>query len=115
MSPRWEPTRWYNNGGTLKEYRAKYSSGSEGIDIHASGSLGYKDPNVRDAAPGTSLAAPRVAAAMATVHKLNPSWSSDQVEKFVQQNLTHQLTSDKGELAVLDYNKTFEFLKGNVY
>lgn len=108
-------TRWMeNSAGELKEYRAGYSSKSNGVDIYASGSVGLKDPSKADEW-GTSFAAPKVAAGMAALHKQNPEMSSAQVEALMRKKLTHPLNTSSGTLEVLDYKKNFEFLSSQTY
>jgi len=107
-------TRWREKDGELSESRARYSSNSEGVDIYASGSLGFQDSTKAETF-GTSVAAPRVAAAMTELHKLNPSMSSSQVESLMKQRLTHSLNTGNGDIQVLDYSKNFEFLKNGRY
>jgi hypothetical protein len=107
-------TRWAIEGGQLKEKKAEYTSSSKGVDIYASGSLGLKDPNVCDTM-GTSFASPRVAAALAEIHRLNPEFSSSQAESLLKEQLTHQLPQQGGDLKVLDYVKNFTFLKTRTF
>ena len=109
-------TRWYENeNGDLKEYRAKYSSDSSGIDIYASGSIGLQDPERADSW-GTSFSAPKVAATMAELHRLYPNLSSAQIEDLMKSNLTHDLnTGSAGTIQVLDYQKNFEFLNNQTF
>jgi len=111
-------TQWkYDEQGKLRESTAAYSSGSEGIDIYASGSVGFKDPNKKEVG-GTSFAAPRVAAAMAELHKQNPHMSSAQIEALMKQKLTHKLPGlpqDQSDQKVLDFGKSFAFLKRQTF
>ena len=104
-------TRWFSNKGKLEERLAQYSSQYQGVDIHASGSVGLKDPNKADEY-GTSFAAPRVAATMARLHKDNPDLSSAQVENLLRESMTHKLSGQGGqELNVLDFKKAYELLQ----
>lgn len=102
-------TRWYQNGNSLREVRAGYSSRGAGVDIYASGSLGNNDHSRMDSA-GTSIAAPRVAATMAELHRRTPRMSSAQVEQLMRDNLTHGLSDSRGQMEVLDHQRTANFL-----
>lgn len=107
-------TRWYG-AEQLRETRANYSSKNGGVDVYASGSVaGTKDANKAENF-GTSFAAPRVAAAMAQLHKDNPSMSSAQVEALLKKNLTHSLATPQGQLEVLDFGKTASYLANNTF
>lgn len=107
-------TRWFETSEGLQERRADYSSRSEGVDIYASGSNGYADLN-RAEAMGTSYASPRVGATMAELHRQNPELSSSQVESLLSQSFTHQLNDSEGQMQVLDFGRSFEFLKNTTY
>lgn len=108
-------TRWkYDGEGNLKESKAGYSSHSDGIDIYASGSVGFKDPNKKET-DGTSYSAPRVASAMAELHRQNPNMSSAQIEALMKSKLTHQLPQGSPGEKVLDFGKSFAFLKGQKF
>ncbi len=102
-------TRWFQNGNSLREVRAGYSSRGPGVDIYASGSLGNNNHSRMDTA-GTSFAAPRVAATMAELHRRNPTMSSAQVERLMRDNLTHGLSDSRGQMEVLDHQRTADFL-----
>lgn len=113
-------TRWYRNGSDLKEVPANYSTKSSGIDIWASGSVADAPfPGSRQSQNastfGTSFAAPRVSAAMAQLHKDNPTMSSAQIENLMKSKLTHQLPTRQGDLPVLDYGATADYLAGHKF
>ena len=107
-------TRWFNNDGKLTEKRAGYSSESGGADIYASGSVDFNG-NQQSQTQGTSYAAPRVAATMAQLHKDYPDMSSSQIESLMKQSLTHDLNTSSGSVKVLDYGKSFEYLKNGTF
>lgn len=107
-------TRWFQNGDSLKEVRAGYSSRGSGVDIYATGSLGAANHQKADAF-GTSYASPRVAATMAEIHRRNPNMSSAQVEAVMRENLTHGLSDSRGEMEVLDHQRTAAFLAGGTF
>lgn len=102
-------TRWYKNEDGLKEVQSDYGSRGQGVDIYASGSMDTNKDGVADTF-GTSFAAPRVAATMAELHKRNPGMSSSQVENLMRQQLTHNLETPGGNIEVLDYARTANFL-----
>ena len=105
-------TRWFDNGNGLTEKVADYSSVQSGVDIFASGSVATKVSGQADTF-GTSFAAPRVAATMATLHKLNPSMSSSQIENLMKSSLTHNLNSGNGgQIDVLDYQMSSNLMVG---
>ncbi len=106
-------TRWWNNNGALSEHRAGYSSRSARADIYAAGSVqAGRDLTVE---LGTSYAAPEVAGTMAQLHKDYPRLSSQQVENLMVQRLTHRLPSANGNLNVLDYGKTSDYLANGTF
>lgn len=107
-------TRWFNNNGQLTEKRAGYTNEGGGADIYASGSVDFNADQRADS-QGTSFAGPRVAATMAQLHRDNPDLSSSQIEGLMKQSLTHSLDTPSGSVAVLDYNKSFEFLSNGTY
>lgn len=98
-------TRWFDGKNGLNEQVAGYSSTNAGVDVYASGSLSTEG-NGNANAHGTSFAAPRVAATMATLHRLNPNMTSSQVEHLMKQSLTHRLNSNGSEVSVLDFQKS---------
>ena len=105
-------TRWFENENGLTERVANYSSVQSGVDIFASGSVATKVSGRADTF-GTSFAAPRVAATMATLHKLNPSMSSSQIENLMKSSLTHNLNSGNGsQVDVLDYQMSSNLMVG---
>jgi hypothetical protein len=79
--------------------RAGYSTRSNLPEIYTRGSLAID--RFGTVSEGTSYAAPRVAAAMAKLHQLNPDLSSEQVEKMVLQ-MTREVKSGEKSLHVLD-------------
>lgn len=81
-----------NDAGTAK---ASYSSASKLAEIYTRGSVAMDRFGTMD--EGTSFAAPRVAAAMARLHQMNPNLSSDDVEKMVL-----QMTREVKGMKVLD-------------
>jgi hypothetical protein len=108
-------TRWFQKDGQLKERQAKYSSQTDGIDIYASGSV--RAPKNPDKAIewGTSYAAPRVSVAMGELHRQNPDLSSAEVERLMKNKFTHNTNTASGQVKVLDYGKTFNFLQNSTY
>ena len=107
-------TRWFEKQSNLTEKRANYSSHSSGVDVYASGSLSLNGTNRADT-HGTSFSAPRVSATMATLHKENPTLSSEQVERLMREKFTHQLDGGKNQLTVLDHKKTYNFLQSQTF
>lgn len=108
-------TRWLRGSEGLSQKVASYSNGEE-VDIYASGSVGLQDPQ-KMSDMGTSFAAPRVAVAMAELHKTHPGLSSSQVESLMKKKLTSQLPDYGGapQLPVLDQQLTSEYLRTNVF
>lgn len=108
-------TRWFRGSEGLHQKVARYSN-SEEVDIYASGSVGLQNPQ-KMSDLGTSFAAPRVAVAMAELHKTHPGMSSDQVESLMKKKLTSQLPDYGGapQLPVLDQQLTSEYLRTNVF
>jgi hypothetical protein len=104
-------TRWTKGQKGPQEHLATYSNENSGVDIHASGSLSTDGDQTADA-QGTSFASPRVAATMATLHRLNPRMSSSQIEHLMSQSLTHQLDNGNGSVGVLDYQKSSDLMVG---
>ena len=104
-------TRFMDDKGGVKERTAQYSSRSEGVDIYASGSVDYDGDQKADNW-GTSFSAPRVAGTMAELHRQNPSMTSSQIENLMRNRLTHDLNSGSGQIQVLDYQKSSDFLVG---
>jgi hypothetical protein len=105
-------TRWSNGPDGPTETRAQYSNRSQGVDIYASGSVDYDGDQKADDF-GTSFSSPRVAATMAALHGQNPNMSSSQIENLMRNQLTHDLNGgSQGEIKVLDYQKSSDFLVG---
>ena len=104
-------TRFMDDKGGVQERTAQYSSRSEGVDIYASGSVDYDGDQKADNW-GTSFSAPRVAGTMAELHRQNPSMTSSQIENLMRNRLTHTLNSGSGQIQVLDYQKSSDFLVG---
>jgi subtilase family protein len=104
-------TRWLDGENGPKETAARYSSRSDDVDIYASGSVDYDGDQKADDW-GTSFSAPRVGATMAELHRRNPNMSSSQVENLMRNQLTHNLNTGSGDLQVLDYQKSSDFLVG---
>ncbi len=97
-------TQWLNSG---TERVAPYSNPGE---IYAAGGLALGEPGVASSS-GTSYAAPRVAAVMAELHQKFPDMSSSEIEEMVRRDYTHELATPNGVIQVLDYEKTYEFLR----
>jgi hypothetical protein len=74
---------------------ADYSSGGAKKSIYAHGGVDWNRDGEEDAS-GTSLAAPRVAQAMATLHQMNPKLTSSQVEALLHSRMTREHTTDSG-------------------
>lgn len=97
-------TQWLNSG---TERVAPYSSPGE---LYAAGGLALGEPGVASTS-GSSFAAPRVAAVMAELHQQYPDKSSAEIEEMVHQDYTHELQTPNGVIQVLDFEKTYEFLR----
>ena len=104
-------TRWSQGASGPVERQAEYSNVNSGVDIYASGSLSTNGDQKAEE-HGTSFAAPRVAAAMAALHKANPKMSSAQIESLMHNSLTHGLNTGNGSISVLDYGKSSDFMVG---
>ncbi len=107
-------TQWFKgqNGSGPTERIASYSNRTGGIDLYASGSVDLlKDGNPAET-QGTSYAAPRVAAMMASLHRANPNMSSAQIEHLMKTKFTHQLENGNSSVAVLDFHKYSDFMVG---
>ena len=86
---------------------AAYSSRIAEVDVYAKGTI--TDPLSPDRpTQGTSFAAPRVAAAMATLHGKNPTMTSAQVEGLLKKQLGMNVSG--ASVPVLDLDKTRAFL-----
>lgn len=101
-------TRWFNNG---TERLAGYSTRDPELDIYASGSVGNGENQSQMHTLGTSFAAPRVAAAMATLHGNHPGMPSSAVENLMRNRLTHDLGDEK----VLDFQLAEEYMRRGVF
>ena len=86
------------NPKSPSEEVAPYSNPSKNISIYASGDIGDEK--------GTSFASPRVAAAVAELHKQHPDASNQEVERLLQTTLTHSLDNGGAKVSVLDDNKS---------
>lgn len=78
--------------------KASYSTNSRLPEIYTRGSIAI---DAYTSSEGTSYAAPRVAAATAKLHQLNPNLSSEDVEQMVLQ-MTKEVKSGQDTLRVLD-------------
>ena len=105
-------TRWFNSKGGPQERIAAYSNVNSGVDIYATGSLDLKKDGKGADTFGTSFSAPKVASMMASLHKANPQMSSAQVEHLMKTKFTHQLQGDSGNVSVLDYSLSSDFMVG---
>lgn len=107
-------TRWFRGaqGQGPTERVAGYSNRTGGVDIYASGSLDAIKDGIPAETQGTSFAAPRVAAMMASLHKANPNMSSAQIENLMKTRFTHQLQNGNSSVAVLDFHKYSDFMVG---
>lgn len=97
-------TRWRNGNS---EYLADYSNRDPQVDIYASGSVGNGLDENKKKTMGTSFAAPRVAAAMAAIHKNYPGMPSKAVENMMLNSLTHELDGQR----VLDFSMTEQYMR----
>lgn len=96
------------------EHIADYTSINKGVDIYASGDvLAPKEQSGKHV--GTSFAAPRVAAVMATLHKRYPKLSSAQIETLVKQSLTSQLKNGNERYLSIDENKYYQLMNSEKY
>lgn len=101
-------TQWLNDG---TERIAPYSNRDPEVDIYASGSVGSGlDPQKMNQA-GTSFAAPRAAATMASLHGNHPGMPSSAVENLMRNRLTHQ-TED---VSVINYKRTEEYMRRGTF
>lgn len=80
-------------GAAHQEQVAAYSADDPGVAIYAQGQLELQGEHYS----GTSLAAPRVAAAMAQLHKQRPELTSEAVEQALKQRLTALLGKSQGQ------------------
>ena len=83
---------------------APYSNLDPNVGIYASGSVGNGANPQRMNTSGTSFAAPRVAATMATLHGTHPGFSNSATLNLMRSRLTHEL----GGVPVLDYHRAEE-------
>lgn len=97
-------TRWRNGNS---EYLADYSTRDPQVDMYASGSVGNSFDENKMNKLGTSFAAPRVAAAMATIHQNYPGMPSSSVENMMRNSLTHELDGER----VLDFSMTEQYMR----
>lgn len=79
---------------------ADYSSRYSQVDIYADGDS--VDPLSGESSSGTSYAAPRVAAVMASLHALYPQATSEEVEEMMRTELTRQVGIEDGIVSVLN-------------
>ena len=88
-----------NRKGTAK---AKYSTNSKLPEVYADGSVAMGNGVFEQ---GTSFAAPRTAAAIAKLHKMNPHLSSQQVEDLLVESYTSSVGRGRKQMQVLDIAK----------
>lgn len=101
-------TQWLRGSQGLSERVAPYSNQDPEVDILASGAVGNGfDVNQKNVA-GTSYAAPRVAAALATLHGTHPGATAGQMRNLMQNRLTHSLS---GGESVLNFGKAEEYMR----
>jgi hypothetical protein len=87
---------------------ARYTSGDQEIDIYVSGdkTLGQEfDDRTGLRNAGTSMAAPRIGAVMATLHGQHPGLDSHGVESLLEQRFS------RDPLRILDYGAASELLR----
>lgn len=101
-------TRWKDS---KTESIAGYSNRDSQVDIYASGSVGNGEDQNRMKTAGTSFAAPRVAAMMATLHGTRPGTPSSAVENLMRNRLTHDLGEDK----VLDFSLAESYMRRGTF
>ncbi|MBN9415094.1 MAG: S8/S53 family peptidase [Candidatus Eremiobacteraeota bacterium] len=86
-------------GSGASERVARYSSNYEEVDIYANGVAPLPSSSDQpENAQGTSFAAPKVAQAMAELHKLYPEKTSAEIEDMLKEQLSHQLFSYDGNV-----------------
>ena len=100
--------------GRNETVRAAYSSVSGGQDIYADGKVRSADGQSA-LGSGTSFAAPKVAVAMARLHRDHPEMSSAQIENLMKTKLTGSFRDGGLELPVLDRDNTLDFLGNSTY
>lgn len=94
------------------EAPARYSSSGQGVDLYASGDkvMGQEfDSSQGLTGVGTSIAAPRVAAVMAALHRDHPELDSQQIEELLARELA------TGPMALLDASRAQALLLRSQY
>ena len=104
-------TRWFEGRNGLHEQIAGYSNLHSEVDIYASGSVATGLDENQANLWGTSFSAPRVSAALATLHGTHPGSSSDQMLNLMQNRLTHPLE----DVSVLDFEETERYLREHTF
>ena len=90
---------------------ADYNSQNPETDIYASGSVGNGLDLNRAKVRGTSFAAPRVAATLASLHGNHSGMPSSAMENLMKNRLTHET---EGEL-VLDFSAAEEYMRKGTF
>lgn len=101
-------TRWFNSG---QERLAGYSNRDPEVDIYASGSVGTGVNQNAANNWGTSYAAPRVAAMMASLHGTRPGTPSHAVQNLMVNRLTHEVQGEP----VLSFGKAEEYMRRGTF
>ena len=95
--------------------RADYSNESGGVDVYANGTLS-SGVEGQEPVNGTSFASPRVGVTMAELHRLNPNFTSSQVEHLLETQLSRPLQNgNSGAAPVLRTDANFDFLREGKY
>ena len=107
-------TQWNRGPNGLRERVAAYSNQDSEVDIYASGAVGNGIDVNRMNVDGTSFAAPRVAAAEATLRGTHPGASPQQIRNLMNNRLTHSMPNPQG-VGVLDYGTTELYLRNGTF
>jgi hypothetical protein len=102
-------TKSTQQNGRAQEGLASYTTPAPGVSVYADGDVSDISPNGK-AEEGTSFSAPRVADTMAALHRTFPNLNHRQIENLMLEHTTHALDTAQGAVAVLDPDKTLQFL-----
>lgn len=94
-----------------REILAPYSNRHPEVDVYASGAVGHGEDVNRMRSPGTSFSAPRVAAALATIHGTRPGTPSHAAQNLMNNRLTRELEGQR----VLDFGMAEEYMRTHVF
>lgn len=105
-------TQWLQGSQGLRERVAPYSNLDPETDVYASGAVGNGVDVNRKHVAGTSYAAPRVAAALATLHGTHPGATTGQMRNLMQNRLTHTLS---GGEPVLNFESAEAYMRNGTF